>query len=53
MKTRPSRFTVCWLRYTIHRDFKTQPTLTTWFRWSVRSQLRHIILSLPQWICDS
>lgn len=35
---------ICWLRYSVHRDFTAQPTLAIWFRWSERSQLRHIIL---------
>jgi hypothetical protein len=43
-----SSFTVCWFRYTIHRDCTAQPNLAIWFRWSGRSQLRHIILTLPK-----
>jgi hypothetical protein len=43
-----SRFTVCWFRYAIHRNFNPQPTLAIWVRWSARSQLRHIIQSFPE-----
>ncbi|MCC5634968.1 hypothetical protein LC593_03700 [Nostoc sp. CHAB 5844] len=39
---------VCWLRHTVHRDFTAQPTLAIWYRLSRRSQLHHIILSLPR-----
>jgi hypothetical protein len=42
-----SRFQVCLFRYAIHRDYTAKPTLAIWFCLSERSQLHHIILSLP------
>jgi hypothetical protein len=40
-------FKVCWLGHAVHRDCTTQPTLAIWLRFGERSQLYHIILSLP------
>jgi len=42
-----SHFNICWFRHAVHRDFTAKPTLAIWLRVSGRSQLRHIILSLP------
>jgi hypothetical protein len=45
-----SRLIVCWFRYPVGiasaEGMKRQPTIAIWFRFSKRSQLRHIVRSL-------